>query len=87
MREKLQPKTIRIQFDLTPEQHANLEELTGVTQSPTKKDFFVNAITLLGWAVKERQAGRKIMSVDEGTGAQKELVMPILERADIRPKN
>ena len=51
-----------------------IEEATGVK---SKKDLINNALTLLEWAFKEREAGRTIVSLDEKEMKYKELVMPI----------
>lgn len=58
-----------------------LEELKAATGSRTHKELFNNAITLLGWAIEQRQNGRIIASMDESNRNYKELQMPALEFA------
>ena len=55
-----------------------LKEQTGVK---THKDLFNNAVTLLDWAVKQRQKGRIIASMDETEENYRELQMPVLQYA------
>lgn len=67
---------IRIQLDL-PE--SRVEELDGLMREAhitTRKDLFNSALTLLAWALSERNKGRIIASLDESSGGYKELVMP-----------
>jgi metal-responsive CopG/Arc/MetJ family transcriptional regulator len=70
---------IRIQLDLPEEQVKELDALMEKTKVTTRKDLFNNALTLFQWAVKAKEAGRMIASLDEDSGTAKELVMPALE--------
>ena len=70
---------VRIQLDLPEEQVKELDALMEKTKLSTRKELFNNALTLLQWAVKAKQAGRVIASLDEESGKAKELVMPALE--------
>lgn len=73
--------TSRIQLEL-PE--ARVQELEGLMREAgitTKKDLLNDALSLFQWALRERQAGRKIASVDESNQRYKELVMSSLENA------
>jgi metal-responsive CopG/Arc/MetJ family transcriptional regulator len=70
---------VRIQLDLPEEQVKELDALMGKTKLTTRKDLFNNALTLFQWAVKAKEAGRMIASLDEESGTAKELVMPALE--------
>jgi len=49
------------------------------SKNSTRKDLFNNALTLFQWAVKAKRAGRIVASLDEETGAAKEILMPALE--------
>jgi len=69
----------RIQLDLPEEQVKELDELMKETNISTRKDLFNNALTLFQWAVKAKRAGRIVASLDEETGAAKEILMPALE--------
>jgi hypothetical protein len=60
-----------------------IKQSTGVT---TYKDIFNNAITLFEWAIRQREEGRVIASLDERTKKYKEMTMPALEEAQRRSK-
>lgn len=69
---------IRMQFELPEDRFSELKALMERTGVKTQKDFINNALTLLEWVIKEKEAGRKIASVDEEHKSYRELVMPIL---------
>jgi len=68
----------RIQLDMPEEQVKELDELMKERNITTRKDLF-NHATLFQWAVKAKRAGRIVASLDEETGAAKEILMPALE--------
>jgi hypothetical protein len=72
---------MRIQIDLEKSGIEQLDKLKEATGVKTHKDLFNNAITLLDWAVKQRQQGRIVASMDETNENYKELQMPALEYA------
>jgi metal-responsive CopG/Arc/MetJ family transcriptional regulator len=72
---------VRIQLDLPDEQVAQLDELMAETKLRTRKELFNNTLTLFGWAVKEKRAGRVIAAIDQSQDIVKELLMPALENA------
>ena len=72
---------LRIQLDLPDDQVAQLDELMAETKLRTRKELFNNALTLFGWAVKEKRAGRVIAAIDQSQDIVKELLMPALENA------
>jgi metal-responsive CopG/Arc/MetJ family transcriptional regulator len=74
---------VRIQLDLPEERITELDTLMKQTGIRTRKDLFNNALTLFEWAVKQRQLGRSIASVNESEGKFKEILMPSLE--NVRP--
>lgn len=74
-------RIIRIQFELTGQSVCELGRLMDITGVATRKELFNNALTLLEWAIKEKQEGRIIASVDEEKQEYKEIVMPILSNA------
>lgn len=78
-------KTVRFQFELPVDRVRELEELMSRANIRTRKDLFNSALTLFEWAIREREAGRVIASVDEGHKRYKELVMPGLTMAPTRP--
>ena len=58
MRVKLKNnKMTRIQFELTEQGVQEFEKLMEATNVATRKDLLNNALTLLEWAIKERQKG------------------------------
>lgn len=72
---------MRIQLDLDEPGVERLNELREKTGIRTYKELFNNAITLLDWAVRQRQEGRIVASLDETNMNYKELQMPALEAA------
>jgi hypothetical protein len=72
---------MRVQLDLDQPGVGLLEELKEKTGGKTYKEVFNNAITLLDWAVRQRQEGRVVASLDETNMNYKELQMPALEVA------
>lgn len=72
---------MRIQLDLDEVGMKLLDELKTATGSKTHKELFNNAITLLDWAISQRQSGRIVASLDESNKNYKELQMPALEYA------
>ena len=75
---------MRIQLDLDEVGMKLLDELKAATGSKTHKELFNNAITLLDWAISQRQSGRIVASLDESSKNYKELQMPALEYAASR---
>jgi hypothetical protein len=72
---------MRIQLDVDASGVERLDDLKEKTGARTHKELFNNAITLLDWAVKQRQEGRIVASLDETNMKYKELQMPALEAA------
>ena len=72
---------MRIQLDLDDAGVELLDELKEATGLKTHKELFNTAITFLEWAVKQREQGRIIASMDEGDKNYKEIVIPALEYA------
>lgn len=66
----------RINFEVSDEQNEAINELLEQTGLKTRVRLFNTAFTLLEWAVKERENGNALVSMDERTGLYKELVMP-----------
>jgi hypothetical protein len=73
------PEIVRIQLDLPQRQVKELESLIELTGVATRKDFINGALSLLVWAIREKQKGRIIASVDESTDRYKEVTMPMLD--------
>ena len=76
-------KNMRVQLDMNEQEAKELERLLTEAKAAgvkTKKDLINNALSLLDWAINERNAGRIIASVDEKKRKYKEVVMPIFPR-------
>jgi hypothetical protein len=72
---------MRVQLDFDEQGAQLLETLKQKTGSRTQRELFNNALTLLDWAIKQREQGYSIASVDETNQVFKELQMPALEYA------
>lgn len=68
----------RFQIDLTEDELRSIEHLGAIAGIRTKKDVVLNAITLLRWAARETMYGRSICSIDDRTGATKQVELPAL---------
>jgi len=55
-----------------------IAELREITNSTTNQELLTNALTLLEWAIKEKQEHHSIGSLDEKSKTYRELVMPAL---------
>jgi len=72
---------MRIQVVVDDAYRAMLDELREATGLHQWQDLFNEAITMLSWAVRQRQQGRIVASLDEKDENYRELQMPSLERA------
>jgi len=72
---------VRIQLDFPQEKVDELNALMEKAGIATRKDLFNNALSLLAWAIKEREDGNLIAAINEATDTYKELVMHPLETA------
>jgi hypothetical protein len=72
---------IRVQFEMTEEKYKEFEALMQKAGVRTKKDLLNNALVLLEWFIKEKEAGRVVASIDEKEQKYKEVVMPMLSAA------
>jgi hypothetical protein len=66
----------RFQMDLTPEELDSIERWSAFAGFRTKRDFFLNALTLFQWAAKQILLGRSICAINEATGEVRHLEMP-----------
>jgi hypothetical protein len=74
-------KLYKLQVELNPGQLEILNELQEAGDLRTKKELLDNAFTLLKWAVRQKQEGNLIVSMNKQTGAVRELEFPYLQRA------
>jgi Arc/MetJ family transcription regulator len=73
----------RLQIELDESKLKSLEELMRACGLRTKKDLINNALALLEWAVRERQRGNAIVSLDEGNDKYKEVYLPIFAHVEV----
>jgi len=66
----------RLQFDFSEEKVKELDDLANRTGLKTRAQLFNSALSLFEWAIREREAGRIIASMDEKTDKYKEVLMP-----------
>ena len=66
----------RLQFEFTDERIDELDALVKHTNLRTRVQLFNAALSLFEWAVRQRENGRIIASIDEENGVYKELEMP-----------
>jgi hypothetical protein len=69
---------MRIQLEISETKQQQLKVLMEKADLKTYSDLFNNAVTLLQWAVRQIEAGRTILSVDQESGKERELLMPFL---------
>lgn len=71
---------MRIQYELSEKENAEIEKMMEDTAISTKRDLFNNALTLFEWAIKEIKKGRVIAAIDEKENRYVALVMPSLSK-------
>src|SRR5262249_47031472 len=69
----------RFQIEIKREELDELERLRVLGGLSSKKELLNNALTLLKWAVRQKQQGYSIASVDDYDHIIRELEMPYLE--------
>lgn len=75
---------VRIQFDLPKKVVSELDDIGKTAGISTRKELFNNALTLLRWAIKQREQGKRIFVASADGKVERELSMPILD--DIVPR-
>jgi hypothetical protein len=66
----------RLQFDMPENKVKELDELVEQIGLKTRTQLINSALSLFKWAVRQREEGRIIASLDEVTGQYKEIEMP-----------
>ena len=69
---------VRIQLDVSPSVADTIQELLRRTGQSTRKDVILSGLSLLKWAVSQRDRGRKIASFGADSTVS-ELAMPALD--------
>ena len=80
-------RTTKVQIEFSDRKLREIDLLMKQTDTATRKEFFNNALTLLGWAIEKSKAGYTIASVKEDEKRFRELEMPILNNAAANSKN
>jgi hypothetical protein len=70
---------MRVQLELPETTVSKLRSLMNEVGLKTYSEIFGYALTGLDWMVRERRAGRMIVSTDQGFRQVKELSMPIFD--------
>lgn len=69
---------MRIQFEVSDTDLKLIECLMEQTGIKTRRNLLNSAVALFAWVVKERKAGKIVISLDENNKKVRELVMPAL---------
>jgi len=77
----------RFQVEIMREELDEMERLCELGGLSSKKELLNNALTLLKWAVRQKQQGYSIASVDENGDIRRELEMPYLESVSLKSRN
>lgn len=67
---------VRIQLDIPQRDWVSLEKLMQRVGFTTRKELFMNALTLFGWGVNEASAGRELGSLDRKNNAFNRVFLP-----------
>lgn len=77
----------RFQVEIMREELNEMERLCELGGLSSKKELLNNALTLLKWAVRQKQQGFSIASVDEKGDVHRELEMPYLESVGLKSRH
>lgn len=69
-----------IQLDITDARMRDIDEMAAKCGLASRKDVFENALTLLEWAIREREKKRVIASVDESSDTFYQVRLEALEK-------
>jgi Arc/MetJ-type ribon-helix-helix transcriptional regulator len=67
---------MRIQLEISGNKHKQIKTLMEKADFKTYSELFNNAVTLLQWSIRQIEEGHSILWVDQGSGREKELLMP-----------
>jgi Arc/MetJ family transcription regulator len=80
-------KSARYQVELDDELIQFIDRVKGAVGVRTRKEFVEDAVTLLAWAIAEKQAGRMLASADPSGGRYKEYILPYRSLLAYEPTN
>ena len=81
---KVRSVPARFQVEIMREELTEMERLCELGGLSSKKELLNNALTLLKWAVRQKQQGYSIASVDANGDVRRELEMPYLESVGLK---
>jgi hypothetical protein len=70
---------MRIQLEISENKRKQIQTLMEKADLKTYSELFNNAVTLLQWSIQQIEHGRSILSVDQDSGKERELLMPFLQ--------
>lgn len=73
-------KSARINLEFREDKLEEIEKLQAIGGLTTRKEFFENAITLIKWSMRAKQAGKSVGFLGENNMFH-EIIMPALENA------
>lgn len=73
-------KSARINLEFREDKIEEIERLRTIGCLNTRKELFENAITLIKWSMRAKQAGKSVGFMGENDTFQ-EIIMPALENA------
>ncbi len=76
----------KIQLDIPEDKLIELKALMEEVGLASYGEVFNNALAIFAWAVRQKEQGRSIASLDEQMHSYKELLIPTLENVAAAPK-
>ena len=73
---------MRIQLEVSENKRKQIKTLMEKADFRTYSELFNNAVTLLQWSIRQIEDGRSIVSVDQDSGKERELLMPFLQHVE-----
>ena len=73
---------MRIQLEISESKSKQIKAIMEKADFKTYSELFNNAVTLMQWSIRQIEEGRLILSVDQVSGKEKELVMPLLQHLE-----
>jgi len=73
---------MRIQLEISESKRKQIKAMMEKADFKTYSELFNNAVSLLQWSIQQIEEGRSILSMDQVSGKEKELVMPFLQHLE-----